>query len=166
MSLDTHVDIFERIDTSKLYPPFVAKLKQLEAALEKRGIRYYAISALRTVEEQDALYAQGRTKPGKIVTKAKGGQSAHNFGVAADFCMDADMKRDGLQPDWNVDSYKVLAEEATELGLEAGLKWRFVDAPHIQLPLATRGITLEQLSSRYRKGGFAAVFAFLDETIW
>jgi peptidoglycan LD-endopeptidase CwlK len=31
--------------------------------------------------EQDALYAQGRTKPGKIVTNAKGGQSEHNYTI-------------------------------------------------------------------------------------
>lgn len=37
---------------------------------------------LRTFAEQDALYAQGRTKPGKKVTNAKGGQSVHNYGFA------------------------------------------------------------------------------------
>jgi peptidoglycan LD-endopeptidase CwlK len=42
---------------------------------------------LRTFAEQDALYAQGRTKPGKIVTRAKGGQSIHNFGFAVDICL-------------------------------------------------------------------------------
>jgi hypothetical protein len=39
---------------------------------------------MRSFAEQDALYAQGRTKPGKIVTKARGGFSNHNFGVAFD----------------------------------------------------------------------------------
>src|SRR5574343_1544593 len=33
----------------------------------------------RSNEEQDALYAQGRTTKGKIVTNAKAGQSKHNF---------------------------------------------------------------------------------------
>ena len=33
---------------------------------------------LRTFAEQDKLFAQGRTAPGKIVTRARGGQSYHN----------------------------------------------------------------------------------------
>jgi len=42
------------------------------------------ISGLRTYEEQDALYAQGRTAPGPKVTNAPGGHSNHNFGLAFD----------------------------------------------------------------------------------
>lgn len=43
-----------------------------------------AHSGLRTYEEQNALYAQGRTAPGNKVTNAKGGFSNHNFGIAFD----------------------------------------------------------------------------------
>ena len=39
-----------------------------------QGIHVKVISGHRTYEEQNDLYAQGRTKPGQIVTKAKGGQ--------------------------------------------------------------------------------------------
>lgn len=42
-------------------------------------------SGYRSFEEQDALYAQGRTTPGDIVTNAKGGESAHNYGCATDW---------------------------------------------------------------------------------
>jgi peptidoglycan L-alanyl-D-glutamate endopeptidase CwlK len=47
---------------------------------------------LRTLAEQDALYAQGRTTAGGIVTYAKGGQSYHNYGLAIDivFLIDKD----------------------------------------------------------------------------
>ena len=45
------------------------------------------VQSLRTFPEQNALYAQGRTKPGPRVTKAKGGQSYHNYGLAIDFCL-------------------------------------------------------------------------------
>lgn len=41
---------------------------------------------LRTMDEQAKLYAQGRTLPGPQVTKAKPGQSPHNFGMAFDIC--------------------------------------------------------------------------------
>ena len=42
---------------------------------------------LRTFAEQDVLYAQGRSKPGKVVTNAKGGQSYHNYGLAIDIVL-------------------------------------------------------------------------------
>ena len=47
---------------------------------------------LRTFAEQDELYAQGRTKPGKRITNAKGWQSLHNYGVAIDFALLIDGK--------------------------------------------------------------------------
>jgi len=37
------------------------------------------------MEEQAALYAIGRTAPGKIVTKARPGESYHNHGLAYDW---------------------------------------------------------------------------------
>lgn len=40
----------------------------------------------RSIEDQDRLYAQGRTTPGAIVTNAMGGQSWHNYGFAVDSC--------------------------------------------------------------------------------
>jgi peptidoglycan L-alanyl-D-glutamate endopeptidase CwlK len=127
---------------------------------------YWAVSGERSWAEQDELYAQGRTKPGKIVTNAKGGQSAHNFAVAVDFCADKDVTRAGLQPDWDVAKYGILAEEAEKLGLEAGLRWKFMDAPHIQLPLGKHGITLKILQDYYHQGGKKAVFAYLDKFQW
>lgn len=42
------------------------------------------LDTLRTFAEQEALYAQGRSKPGVIVTKARPGHSAHNYGLAFD----------------------------------------------------------------------------------
>ena len=37
------------------------------------------------MEEQTALYAIGRTSPGKVVTKARAGESYHNYGLAFDW---------------------------------------------------------------------------------
>lgn len=50
------------------------------------------VQGLRTIEEQNDLYAQGRTKQGKKVTNAKGGSSFHNYGLAVDFCLLIDDK--------------------------------------------------------------------------
>ena len=50
---------------------------------------------LRTFAEQDALFAQGRSKPGKIVTNAKGGMSYHNYGLAIDIVLLVDKDGNG-----------------------------------------------------------------------
>lgn len=44
----------------------------------KNGIELLIYCTYRSNQEQDALYAQGRTTPGKIITNARGGQSQHN----------------------------------------------------------------------------------------
>jgi peptidoglycan L-alanyl-D-glutamate endopeptidase CwlK len=48
------------------------------------GIDLRIIDAFRTLAQQDALYAQGRTAPGRQVTNAPGGKSYHNYSVAYD----------------------------------------------------------------------------------
>lgn len=166
-------ELFKRIDTSQLYPTFYLKLEQLAEACLARGVQYYAISGYRSWEEQDKLYAKGRDKKGKIVkkdevvTNAKGGQSNHNFSVAVDWCRDADMERSGLQPNWDKESYEILAEEAQKLGLDAGHFWKFSDSPHIQLNLARNGLSFKDLKEAYLKNeDIKDVWAFLDKYQW
>lgn len=50
----------------------------------KHGIKLRVAQATRAIAQQNALYDQGRTVPGKIVTNAKGGESYHNYGLAID----------------------------------------------------------------------------------
>lgn len=50
--------------------------------LIRNGISVLLICTYRDNEEQAKLYAQGRTAPGKIVTRAKPGQSKHNVTAA------------------------------------------------------------------------------------
>ena len=58
---------------------------------------------LRTDEEQDAFYAQGRTTPGIIVTNAQAGESYHNYGLAVDICLLIDKDKNGTfeEASWN-----------------------------------------------------------------
>ena len=99
-----------------------------------KGIRIIITDGFRSIEEQDELYAQGRTKPGKIVTNRKGGESYHNYGLAVDFAIKLssgrvlwDLKYDGNKngrPDW----FEV-AELAKELGFTWGGDWeKFTDS--------------------------------------
>lgn len=104
------------------------------------GVPIVITQGLRTIADQDALYAQGRTKPGSIVTNAKGGYSYHNFGVAIDFALllpdgksvSWDMKRDG-DCDGIADWDEVVAD-AKRIGWSWGGDWHsFKDYPHFEI---------------------------------
>lgn len=160
-------DLVKRVDLAQLYPPFRVKVIELLRRCRLKGWDYYAISGLRDLEEQKALYAQGRTKPGEIVTNARPGRSGHNFAAALDGCRDKYKERSGLQPDWDTASYAVYAEEAVALGLEAGLYYKtIVDAPHVQLPLGRHGLGWDLLITIYNRGGLPAVWKEFDLHSW
>ncbi len=158
-------ELFKRVDQSKLEPYFLSLCIQLVINCAKRGYVYYATSGIRTWKESQDLYNKGRNEKGEVVepklvvTRALPGQSYHNYGIALDFCLDKDLDKVGLQPDWDVKSYRVLGEEAVKLGLDAGVFWKsFVDAPHIQLPLSLLGVqNISVLRALYLKRGEAGI---------
>lgn len=67
-----------------LHPRVQTMARALLDKAAAAGIPLTVTFTLRSMETQDALYAQGRTKPGKIVTNARAGYSFHNFGLALD----------------------------------------------------------------------------------
>jgi peptidoglycan LD-endopeptidase CwlK len=71
-------------DIAALHPQVVARARAFIEACQAQGIDILVTSTYRDHASQDALYALGRSKPGKKVTHAKGGQSFHNFRVAFD----------------------------------------------------------------------------------
>lgn len=98
---------------------------------------------LSTFKEQDALYAQGRTKQGRIVTNARGGQSYHNYGLAIDIVLLVDKNKDGnfetaswdTKTDFDGDKKSDWMEVVNvfkQYGYEWGGDWKFYDAPHFQ----------------------------------
>lgn len=139
----------------------VARLIDKAEALFPAAIAIRIVQGLRTIAEQDALYAQGRTKPGKKVTNARGGSSFHNYGLAIDFAIlrdkdgngtyeelswdtVADFDKDGL-PDWKE---TVTVFEAA--GWEWGGRWStIVDMPHLQ---KTFGYTWRKLFAKVKPG--------------
>lgn len=113
------------------------------------GVPIRCVYGRRTLEEQALIYSQGRTRPGKIVTYAKPGDSIHNYSLALDFCIltlnhksvswdtMADYDKDGTK-DW--DEVVKIFEAA---GWTAGIRWkRPFDPPHMQ---KTFGMTLAQI---------------------
>lgn len=154
--------LMTRIDPTKLYPAFRERLVELLDEAVASGVSYWCISGYRTYAEQSLLYARGRTASGLIITNAEGGESAHNFGIAVDVCVDRDVGRPGLQADYSPESYLPLAELAPKHGLVWGGSWKFRDLPHIQWPGYVAGEQLKQLRDVYEASGLVSVFQFLD----
>lgn len=130
------------------HPQLQAKAAQLIEECKKQGLTIKIGESLRTVAEQDALYAQGRTKPGSIVTNAPGSsyRSMHQWGVAFDF-----FRNDGTGAyNESGDFFQKVGKIGKTLGLEWGGDWKSIkDNPHFQL--SDWGSTPDKLISAYKK---------------
>lgn len=149
----------KRLDTAVLWPKFAADICKL---LDLTS-RHHGISGYRSIPEQNDLFAQGRTKSGNIVTKARGGESYHNFAVAIDFAFDTDTVSPGLQPGWNQTDYLPLAAAAVKIpSLESGFYWKFKDPGHVQINAARLRVSEAMLKAAWDRGGMIEVFVLLD----
>ena len=112
---------------------------------------------LRTISEQNALYAQGRTdKTKKIVTNAKGGSSYHNYGLAVDVVLILDGKTASWDDKTDFDGDKVsdwmeVVAIFKKYGYAWGGEWRFKDSPHFE---KTFGFTTKQLLQKVNNKDF------------
>jgi peptidoglycan L-alanyl-D-glutamate endopeptidase CwlK len=124
-----------------LHPALQVRAFELIKRAYRAGIPISISQALRTIEEQEALYAQGRTAPGNIVTWVR--RSYHNFGLAFDFVL---LTEDGSDCIWDDDNpgYMQVVELGEILGLESGARWQPSqrDIPHFQL---TFGLSINEL---------------------
>lgn len=130
---------------------FLAEAKSLDA---------YIFCSFRTFQEQTALYAQGRTKPGEIVTKSKAGYSWHNYGCAFDVAFGGPGK-------WNWNgNYNAVGALAKKYGLEWGKDWN--DKPHFQMIYRPKKLLesqwMGQLRNVYLKSNkILTVWDFIDK---
>ena len=103
---------------------------------------------LRTNEEQERLYAQGRTAPGRIVTYARAGSSYHNYGLALDFVPLIEGKPTWKTTGRDLELWTLAGELAEEHGFEWAGRWtRFKEFPHIQF---TFGLSISDLKKGLR----------------
>lgn len=143
-----------------LHPKVQEKFKAfIEDAENELGIVLRIVQGLRTFEEQQAIYDQGRTKPGKVVTNAKPGSSYHQYGLAIDLGVLKDKTID-----WNYD-YRKINNFADKHDIIWGADWdndgktkadgdkdeSLVDAPHFQYTL---GWTWRKLLKKYLNKDF------------
>ena len=131
-----------------LAPEVQPLARQLIEIASAQGINAKVICGARTLSEQNELYAQGRTKPGKIVTKAPGGYSWHNFGLAFDIGI---FSPDGKEYYGESSAYADVGKIGEAIGLEWGGSWEgFPDFPHFQLN--PKGYSLAELRERQAAG--------------
>lgn len=129
-----------------------------------KGVRLRLAYTSRTEEEQNRLYAQGRTTPGKIVTNAKAGDSTHNYHLAFDIVILYDNNGDGIfeEASWNtkrdgdkngIADWLEVTMVFTKAGyingfISKGKKW---DLPHFQ---KTFGLSIKQLKAKIANGDY------------
>lgn len=134
-----------RIDTDLIHPWLKYKMTNLIRKCNEQGIGLIITEGFRTVDYQDSLYAQGRTKPGKKVTYAKGSdyQSQHQWGIAFDVAIN-DSKHL-----YDVNYLKKVATIAKTCGLAWGGDWKdFKDYPHFYID--KWGSNTNQLKQTYK----------------
>lgn len=129
-------------DVNDLHPKMLDMYRHHQAKCTVAGIPFTVTFTYRSIETQNALYAQGRTNPGKRVTNARGGQSFHNYRLAYDGTPNCLLKL----PNWG--DTKEHQKETNriwalygQLAEECGLRWggRFksiVDRPHCEYPIS------------------------------
>ena len=112
-----------------LHPQVRERVEKLVAECNKRGIPILITETLRSKQEQDDLYAKGRSKPGGIVTNVRYPHSMHCWGLAFDFCKNVKGQEY---------SDAVFFAKVGQIGKSLGLTWggdwtSFPDRPHFQL---------------------------------
>jgi peptidoglycan L-alanyl-D-glutamate endopeptidase CwlK len=120
-----------------VHPDLQTRVPQILSAMAVLGFEMRVTDGLRTLEQQQELYALGRSKPGHIVTNADGvvhpsnhQQKTDGFGHAVDctFWVEG-------EPSWAEDlPWRCYGECAKALGLKWGGDWGKPDKPHIELP--------------------------------
>jgi|SRR5665213_1128815 len=135
---------------SQVHPQLSRRIHNLAAAIPTITLRVTA--GIRTIAQQDALWQLGRDAQGKkigiTVTDAKGAQSNHVLGYAADLAV-----MENGQPNWKLQPWIALAPQ---FSLRSGLT--FEDGPHLELievPADPPG----EVQQQYLSAGLAAVWS-------
>lgn len=139
----------------KFRPSAIEAWTEAQAAMPE-NVQIVITQGYRTFEESDDLYAQGRTKPGPIVTNASAGKSIHNYALAFDF----EMLTNG-KVDWVVGP---LWMKVVEVMKKHGMKWggdfkTIVDNPHFE---NSYGYTYKQLLALHNAKKFIPGTEYVD----
>lgn len=144
--------------TNILFPPFKSRLEHGLNLCRQAGHQVYPFETWRSSRRQGELYAQGRTTPGPIVTKARPGESFHQYACAADLVFDGDPDKPGVQWSWTSGSYKSVAKIMSAVGLESVPG----DSPHWQL---TGGLSVHEAERLLDSGGLPLVWLEIERRL-
>ena len=124
-----------------LTPEAQEKHGLFKSAMDEAGIPFMVTCTMRTQAEQDALYEQGRTKPGPVVTWTRhsrhtprigdnGKSRAFDIAILKDGkpCWDAKVSVDGDR----VPDYQEAGEIGERVGLRWGGRWKPADLCHFE----------------------------------
>jgi peptidoglycan L-alanyl-D-glutamate endopeptidase CwlK len=139
-------------DTALIYPPLVVKVNTGIAAATAAGYPFAIFEGYRSPERQTWLYDQGRTRPGRAVTKARAWESGHQAGVAIDLAL----YRDGK---W---SWDFNAADVRRYFTLPGLEFLDFESAHVQL---TGGMGGKALAALARDHGIAYVWELLSKRL-
>lgn len=144
-----------------LIPEAQEAAKELLKRCNKRGLNVLITDTLRTEAEQNALYAQGRTTKGNIVTSCRYPQSLHNWGCAFDFCRN----EKGREYENSDGFFEKCGAVAEDLGLVWGGHFKKPDRPHIQLAEYAPDKTAKWLIQKYNGNPTMFIKEKTEETL-
>jgi peptidoglycan L-alanyl-D-glutamate endopeptidase CwlK len=153
------MDQTSELRLAKVHPLLAQKVRAAAALLAEGGVEIRVVQGLRTYAEQDALFAQGPT-----VTKARGGYSSHNFGMAVDVAPGAPGAR-SWTPNWVVSSpgFKQMVAALKQKGLKWGGDWVTMKGDFDHFYLAGSPDTpTDEMRADFAAGGLPQVFANFD----
>lgn len=146
----------------EVHPLLASKIRQLDSILSAQSIEIQVTQGLRSWNQQAALYAQGRTTPGPIVTNAQPGYSWHQFGLAVDLVCAAAFDPQGqFLPDWNPQHpcWQTMIAKGETLGMYSGAEFRTLpDYPHFQLTGKWPVTPDDEVRQTFTDGGVQAIW--------
>ena len=139
-------EMLRNYDLACLHPVLRHKVLDLLSRLSAESVPFRLFEGFRSPERQQYLYAQGRTRPGRIITKAPPWTSYHQYGLAGDFVL----YENGTWT-WETGGAKARYwRRLQEIGKQLGLEPLSFEMPHLQLA----GLRIADLvAGKYPDGG-------------
>lgn len=139
-------------NTSLLAPFFETRLLKALDACKEAGLPLAVFEAYRSPDRQNHLYAQGRTRDGKIVTNAKAWESFHNVSMAADLVF-YENKVWSWQGDW---------DKAHDILHAHGFETLSFEKPHVQI---TGGLSITEAVKIAKSQGALALWSVVEQRL-
>lgn len=124
----------QRINT--LNPKLIPSATRVFERCWKNKVPVYIVWGSRTMEQQELLFRYGRSIPAPLQTLHRPGYSAHNYGLALDFCLLFNTElmswEDCYPRDYWRNKWLKVVRYFEEEGWEAGWRWPSFEPGHVQ----------------------------------